>query len=67
MKERFGKFVEWIGDKIDRGDEDESDIKAFEVYKDYILNWEVVERCVEEENELGCSCGWDEIEFVEEV
>lgn len=67
MRERFIKFVEWIGDKIDRGDEDEFNIKAFEVYKDYILNWEVVERCVEEENELGCSCSWDEVEFVEEV
>ena len=24
MKERFIKFVEWIGDKIDRGDEREN-------------------------------------------
>lgn len=67
MRERFDKLVEWIGDKIDRGDEDCFDIKSFEKFKDYILNWEVVERCVEDENELGFSCEWDEIEFVEDV
>ena len=67
MRDRFDKFVEWIGDKIDRGDEDEFDIRDFERFRYYILNWEVVERCVEEENELGCSCCWDEIEFVEDV
>ena len=67
MRERFDKLVEWIGDKIDRGDEDCFDIKYFEKFRDYILNWEVLERCVEEENELGCSCCWDEIEFVEDV
>ena len=49
MRERFDKLVEWIGDKIDRGDEDEFDIKSFEKFKDYILNWDVLERCVEEE------------------
>jgi len=67
MKERFIKFVEWIGDKIDRGDEDEFDIRGFEVYKDYILNWGVVERCVEDENEEGFSENWDDVEFVKDV
>ena len=67
MEERFCKFVEWIGDLIDRGECDGFDIKSFEVYKDYILNWDVVERCVEEENELGCCCGWDDVKFVEGV
>ena len=56
-----------MGDMIDRGECDGFDIKYFEKFKEYILNWDVVERCVEEENELGCSCGWDEIVFVEDV
>ena len=67
MRDRFDKFVEWIGDKIDRGDLDEFDIGDFEKFKDYILNWDVLKRFVEEENHLGCSCGWDDIEFVEDV
>ncbi len=67
MRERFYKVVEWIGDKIDRGDLDEFDVGDFWMFREYILNWDVLKRCVEEENELGCSCGWDEIEFVEDV
>ena len=67
MEERFCKLVEWMGDMIDRGECDGFEIKYFERFKDYVLNWEVVERCVEDENELGFSCGWDEIEFVEGV
>jgi len=67
MRERFDRLVEWTGDLIDRGECDGFDIKYFEKFKDYVLNWEVVERCVEDENELGFSCGWDEIEFVEDV
>ena len=67
IREKFDKLVELIGDKIDRGDEDCFDIKSFEQFKDYILSWEVLERCVEDENEMGFSCGWDEIEFVEDV
>jgi len=27
------------------------------------LNWEVVERCIEEENEEGFSDSWDDIKF----
>ena len=34
MRDRFDKFVEWIGDKIDRGDEDEFDIRDFERFRD---------------------------------
>jgi len=46
MRERFDKLVEWIGDKIDRGDLDEFDIGDFEKFKEYILNWDVLKRCV---------------------
>ena len=67
MEERFCKLVEWMGDMIDRGECDGFDIKYFEKFKEYILNWDVGERCVEEENELGCSGCWDEIVFVEDV
>ena len=67
MEERFCKLVEWMGDMIDRGECDEFEIKYFEKFKSYILNWEVVERCVEDENELGFSCGWDDVKFVEGV
>ena len=67
MEERFCKLVEWMGDLIDRGECDGFDIKYFEKFRDYVLNWEVVERCVEDENELGFSCGWDDVKFVEDV
>ena len=67
MEERFCKMVEWMGDLIDRGECDGFEIKYFEKFIDYILNWDVVELCIEEENELGCSCNWDKIVFVEDV
>lgn len=67
MEERFCKLVEWMGDMIDRGECDGFEIKYFEKFKEYILNWDVVELCIEEENELGCSCNWDKIVFVEDV
>ena len=63
MREKFDKLVELIGDKIDRGDEFEFELEMFERFRDYILNWEVVERCIEEENEEGFSDSWDEIKF----
>jgi len=63
MREKFDKLVELIGDKIDRGDEYGFEVVMFEMFRDYILNWEVVERCIEEENEEGFSDSWDEIEF----
>ena len=37
------------------------------MFREYILNWDVVKRCVEDENELGFSCGWDDVKFVEGV
>jgi len=63
MREKFDKLVELIGDKIDRGDEFEFDVRDFESFRDYVLNWEVVERCIEEENEEGFSDSWDDIKF----
>jgi hypothetical protein len=63
MREKFDKLVELIGDKIDRGDEFEFDVRDFERFRDYVLNWEVVERCIEEENEEGFSDSWDDIKF----
>lgn len=65
MRERFDKLVELIGDKIDRGDEYEFELEMFEKFRDYILNWGVLERCIDEENEEGFSDSWDEIEFCE--
>jgi len=67
MRERFDKLVGWIGDKIDRGDLDEFDVGDFWMFREYILNWDVLKRCVEDENEMGFSCGWDEIKFVDDV
>tara|TARA_B110000495_G_C22625270_1_gene372328 strand:+ start:372 stop:590 length:219 start_codon:yes stop_codon:yes gene_type:complete len=67
MEERFLRFVEWIGDKIDRGDIIEFDLEMFYKYLPYIKNQEVLENCIDEENELGESLEWDMIEFVEGV
>ena len=67
MEERFCKFVEWIGDRIDRGLEYEFDLEMFYKYLPYIKNKEVLERCIDQENEAGCSDCWDKIVFVEGV
>jgi len=67
MRERFDKFVEWYGDMVDRGDKDCFDINDFEKYKWFVLDWRVVKRCVEEENNDGVSYGWDDVKFVEGV
>lgn len=67
MEERFGKFVEWIGDKIDRGDVIEFDLGMFYKYLPYITNLHVLETCIDEENETGCSENWDKIKFVDGV
>ena len=67
MEERFLRFVEWVGDKIDRGDIIEFDLEMFYKYLPYIKNREVLENCIDEENELGESLEWDMIEFVEGV
>lgn len=67
MEERFGKFVEWIGDRIDRGLEYEFDLDMFYKYLPYIKNVEVLETCIDQENETGSSDCWDDIVFVEGV
>lgn len=67
MEERFCKFVEWIGDRIDRGVEYEFDLEMFYKYLPYIKNVDMLERCIDEENEAGSSDCWDEIVFVEGV
>lgn len=67
MEDRFNKFVEWVGDRIDRGDEYEFDLDMFYKYLPYIKNKDMLERCIDEENEEGCSDNWDNIIFVEGV
>ena len=67
MEERFNKFVEWVGDRIDRGVEYEFDLEMFEKYFHYIKNKDMLERCIDEENEEGSSDCWDKIVFVEGV
>lgn len=65
MEERFLRFVEWVGDRIDRGIDDEFDLEVFWKFAPYIKNPEMLERCVDEENEEGYSECWDLVEFVE--
>lgn len=67
MEERFGKFVEWIGDRIDRGLEYEFDLEMFEKYFPYIKNVDMLETCIDQENEEGFSENWDNVVFVEGV
>lgn len=67
MEERFVKYVEWIGDRIDRGLEYEFDLEMFEKYFPYIKNRDMLERCIDEENEEGMSDCWNDIVFVEGV
>jgi len=67
MEERFCKFVEWIGDRIDRGLEYEFDLEMFEKYLPFIKNVDMLERCIDEENEEGCSDNWNNVVFVEGV
>ena len=67
MEERFGKFVEWYGDMIDRGSKDCFDIDDFEKFRDYILNWDFVKLACYEENNDGISYKWDDVKFVEGV
>jgi len=67
MEERFCKFVEWIGDRIDRGLEYEFDLEMFEKYFPYINNLDMLETCIDQENETGSSDCWDKIVFVEGV
>lgn len=63
MEERFLRFVQWIADRIDRGAEHEFDLEMFEKYFPHIKNKEMLERCVDEENEAGYSECWDLVEF----
>ena len=65
MEDKFNRCVERYGDMIDRGSKMDFDIDDFLKYKKYIKNWEMVERCVEEENEEGESFNWDNIKFIE--
>jgi len=67
MENRFAKYVEWIGDKIDRGDIIEFDLEMFLKYLPFIKNVDILEKCIDEENEEGESSNWDNIEFVEWV
>ena len=67
MEERFVKYVEWIGDRIDRGLEYEFDLEMFKKYFPYIKNKDMLERCIDEENEEGMSDCWNDIIFVEGV
>jgi len=67
MEERFCKFVEWIGDRIDRGLEYEFDLEMFYKYLPYIKNKDMLETCIDQENETGSSDCWDKIVFVEGV
>jgi hypothetical protein len=67
MEHRFTKFVEWIGDKIDRGDIIEYDLEMFHPYLPYIKNQNVLETCIDDENEEGFSEDWDKVEFVDGV
>ena len=67
MENRFTKFVEWVGDKIDRGDLIEFDLEMFDRYIPFIKNKSVLEGCIDSENEEGFSENWDKIEFVDWV
>ena len=67
MENRFTKYVEWVGDKIDRGDIIEFDLEMFLKYLPFIKNRDMLERCIDEENEEGSSDNWDNVEFVEWV
>ena len=67
MEEKFTKYVEWIGDKIDRGDLIEFDLEMFHPYIPFIKNRDVLENCIDSENEEGSSDNWDKIEFVEGI
>ena len=48
MEDRFNKFVEWVGDRIDRGLEYEFDLEMFEKYFPFIKNKDMLERCIDE-------------------
>jgi hypothetical protein len=61
------EFVEWVGDRIDRGLEYEFDLEMFEKYFPYIKNVDMLERCIDEENEEGSSDNWDNVIFEEGV
>ncbi len=67
MEEKFTKYVEWIGVKIDRGDLIEFDLEMFHPYLPFIKNRDVLENCIDSENEEGSSDNWDKIEFVEGI
>ena len=67
MEHRFTKFVEWVGDKIDRGDIIEFDLEMFDRYLPFIKNQSVLENCIDSENEEGFSEDWDKVEFVDWV
>ena len=67
MENRFGKYVDWIGSKIDRGDVIEFDLEMFYKYLPFIKNVDMLEKCIDEENEEGESFKWDRIEFIEGV
>ena len=67
MENRFGKYVAWIGSKIDRGDVIEFDLEMFYKYLPFIKNVDMLEKCIDEENEEGESFNWDRIEFIEGV
>ena len=67
MENRFGKYVDWIGSKIDRGDVIEFDLEMFYKYLPFIKNVDMLEKCIDEENEEGESFNWDRIEFIEGV
>ena len=67
MEDRFNKFVEWVGDRIDRGEEYEFDLDMFEKYFPFIKNKDMLERCIDEENEEGSSDNWDNVEFIDGV
>ena len=62
---KFVQRIDIIAGKIDRGVEDEFDVRDFLDFKPYIKNWEKLEDAVEEENHDGESDLWDEIEFID--
>jgi len=67
MENRFKKYVDWITSKVKGGDIIEFDLEMFYKYLPFIKNREVLENCIDEENELGESLEWEMIEFVEGV
>jgi|TARA_R110000851_G_scaffold52364_2_gene124533 hypothetical protein len=67
MENRFKKYVDWIASKVKGGDIIEFDLEMFYKYLPFIKNREVLENCIDEENELGESLEWEMIEFVDGV